>query len=87
VQITRSQLRKIIREVAASSANASGVGDNAIRSWLIDELLVDNSELTLSDILQQAEGAGFESEVTEDTIEDMIAAKEIVEKGDKLVIP
>lgn len=87
MKITRRQLRKIIKEVSSVAANDEGIGDKAIRNWLLDELLVDPKGLTLEDVLQQSEGAGFESEITESAIEEMIAAKEIIEKDGKLVVP
>ena len=87
MKISLSELRKIIKEAAASTASGEGVGDQAVRAFLLDELLVDNDELTLDDIIEQSEGAGFDSEVVEDTIEEMLSVGEIIDEDGVLVLP
>tara|TARA_Y100001970_G_C14254249_1_gene874002 strand:- start:1923 stop:2174 length:252 start_codon:yes stop_codon:yes gene_type:complete len=83
MKISLSELRKIIKE----ATTGQGVGDQAVRAFLLDELLVDNDELTLDDIIEQSEGAGFDSEVIEDTIEEMLSAGEIIDEDGVLVLP
>ena len=87
MKISLSELRKIIKEAVASTASGEGVGDQAVRAFLLDELLVDSDELTLDDIIEQSEGAGFDSEVVEDTIEEMLSAGEIIDEDGVLVLP
>jgi len=87
MRITRHQLRKIIQEASDAAEGAEGVGATAIRAFLIDELLVDNDELTLKDVLQQSEGAGFDSTEVEETIEELLDTGEIVDEDGMLVLP
>ena len=84
MKITRRQLRQIIKEVSDTVANSEGVGDKAIRTWLMDDLLEKNGEMEREEVLKQAEGAGFESELVEETIDEMIAAGELIDDNDKL---
>jgi len=87
MKISLSELRKIIKEAAAATSSGDGVGDQAVRAFLLDELLVDNDELTLDDVIEQSEGAGFDSEIVEDTIEEMLSAGEIIDEDGVLVLP
>jgi len=87
VRLSLSQLKRIIREVASTTAQADGVGNAAIRAFLLDELLVDNDDLTLEDVVQQSEGAGFDSKEVEETIEEMISTGEILDEDGILVLP
>ena len=86
MKITRRQLRQIIREVSDATEAGEGVGTKAIRAFLIDELLVDNDELTLEDVLQQSEGAGFDSKEVEETIEELLNSGEIIDEDGILVL-
>jgi len=83
MKISLSELRKIIKE----ATTGQGVGDQAVRAFLLDELLVDNDELTLEDVIEQSEGAGFDSKTVEDTIEEMLSVGEIVDEEGILVLP
>jgi|TARA_R110002060_G_scaffold30969_3_gene41562 hypothetical protein len=87
VRLSLSQLKRIIREAASTTAQADGVGNAAIRAFLLDELLVDNDDLTLEDVVQQSEGAGFDSKEVEETIEEMISTGEILDEDGILVLP
>jgi hypothetical protein len=87
VRLSLSQLKRIIKEAAASSAQGAGVGDTAIRAFLLDELLIDNDELTMEDVIQQSEGAGFDSEEVEETIEEMLSTGEILDEDGILTLP
>ena len=83
MKISLSELRKIIKE----ATTGQGVGDQAVRAFLLDELLVDNDELTLEDVIEQSEGAGFDSKIVEDTIEEMLSVGEIVDEEGSFVFP
>jgi len=87
MRISLLQLRKIIKEVSDSTESGEGVGDKAVRAFLLDELLIDNDELTLTDIIEQSEGAGFDSSTVEETIDEMLASGEIIEEDGNLVLP
>lgn len=87
MRLSLSQLKRIIKEAAVSSAQGTGVGDSAIRAFLLDELLIDNDNLSLEDVIQQSEGAGFDSEEVEETIEEMISTGEILDEDGILILP
>jgi hypothetical protein len=85
VRISLSQLRRIIKEASDIAQGNDGVGSSAIRSFLLGDLLKDNG-LSIEDVIEQAEGAGFESENVEDTIEEMVGTGELIDEDGILAV-
>ena len=84
MKITRQQLRKIICEVTAAEKNSQGIGVEALKAFLLDDLFPKEKQLSIKDALEQSEGAGFDSEDAKTALEEMIETGELKEKDGKL---
>tara|TARA_B100000519_G_scaffold203338_1_gene225722 strand:+ start:5223 stop:5486 length:264 start_codon:yes stop_codon:yes gene_type:complete len=85
MKVTRRQLRKLIKEVLLLEQLDDGTGDSAIRAFIVDELLADEDELTREDIIQQAEGAGFDSKEVEEVL-DVLLETEVLEEKEEFIV-
>ena len=84
MRITRRQLRHIICELTDAEKNAQGIGVDALRTYLLDDLFPNEKSLSIKDAIEQSEGAGFDSEDAKTALEEMIEAGELEEKNGKL---
>ena len=62
LRITRRQLRKIICELTDAEKNAQGIGVDALKAFLLDELFPKEKQMTIEDAIEQSEGSGEQSE-------------------------
>ena len=85
MKITRRQLRKIIQEAILREQADDGTGDTAIRAFVVDELLATGDDLTREDIIQQAEGAGFDSKEVEEVL-DMLLETDVLEEKEEFIV-
>lgn len=85
MKVTRRQLRKLIKEVLLFEQLDDGTGESAIRAFIVDELLADESDLTREDIIQQAEGAGFDSKEVEEVL-DVLLETEVLEEKEEFIV-
>ncbi len=85
MKVTRRQLRKLIKEVLLFEQLDDGTGESAIRAFIVDELLADEADLTREDIVQQAEGAGFDSKEVEEVL-DVLLETEVLEEKEEFIV-
>lgn len=83
--ITQKQLRKLIKEILILEQEGDGTGDTAIQSFIVDELLATGDDLTREDIIQQAEGAGFDSKEVEEVL-DVLLETEVLEEKEEFIV-
>ena len=86
MKITRQRLRKLIREAIISEQVDDGTGESAVRAFIVDELLANNDKLTKEDIVQQSEGAGFDSAEVEEILVQLIETEVLEEKEEFIVV-
>ena len=84
LRITRRQLRKIICELTDAEKNAQGIGVDALKAFLLDELFPKEKQMSIEDAIKQSEGSGFDSEDAKTALEEMIEAGELKEKDGTL---
>lgn len=87
MRITRRQLRRIICELSDAEANAQGIGPEAIKAYILDELLPKEKKLSMKDLIQQSEGAGFESEDIQQAIDELVESGEVLDEEGTLELP
>tara|TARA_A100001011_G_scaffold388470_1_gene468129 strand:- start:1675 stop:1938 length:264 start_codon:yes stop_codon:yes gene_type:complete len=84
MKVSKSQLLSIIKEALLFEQNDREIA--VIEQYISDELLPEkNDELTKVDVIEQGEGAGYESEDIESAIESL-EGQGIIEVGDDDVI-
>ncbi len=85
--ITRDQIRALIKEVLLheQTGDGDGTGDKAIQAFIVDELLAQDEELTREDVVQQAEGAGFDSKEVEEVL-DMLLDTEVAKEEEEIIV-
>jgi len=86
MKVTRRQLREIILEVIMREQTGDGTEDSAVRAFIVDELLATGEDLTREDIIQQAEGAGFDSKEVEEVLEVLLETEVIAEEEEFIVV-
>ena len=86
MKVTQSQLRAIIREAIILEQADDGSGESAIRAFIVDELLASNDEMTREDVIQQSEGAGFESKEVEEVLDALLETEVLEEKEEFIVV-
>ncbi len=84
MRITRRQLRKIICELTDAEKNSQGIGVDALKAFLLDDLFPKEKQMSIEDAIEQSEGSGFDSEDAKTALEEMIEAGELKEKDGKL---
>jgi hypothetical protein len=85
--ITRDQIRVLIKEVLLHEqvADDTGTGNKAVQAFIVDELLAQDEELTREDVIQQAEGAGFDSKEVEEVL-DMLLDTEVIKEEEEIIV-
>jgi len=78
VRITRRKLREIIKETLL--LEQEGVGSGAIEAFILNDLLEENEEMPLEDILEQSEGAGFDSKEVEEVVAILLDTGQLVDE-------
>ena len=82
MRVSKKQLLKIIRESLLLEQEEV----SAIEQYISDELLPNmNDKLSKEDVIEQGEGAGYESEDIEEALTSL-AEQEIIEVGDDDII-
>ena len=87
--ITRDQIRALIKEVLLheqTSDVGDGTGNKAVQAFIMDELLIQDEEFTMEDIIQQAEGAGFDSKEVEEVLDTLLDTDVIKEEEEIIVV-
>ena len=77
MKISRTQLRKLVRE--ALLLEQDDVIEN-IKDFIVDDILDSADAMSIEDVIEQGEGAGFESEEIEEALEELVADGIIVDK-------
>lgn len=78
MRITRRKLREIIKETLL--LEQEGVGSGAIEAFILNDLLEENEEMPLEDILEQSEGAGFDSKEVEEVVAILLDTGQLVDE-------
>ena len=86
MKITRRQIRRLISEILLVEEMGDGTGEKAIQAFIVDELLVQDEDFTREDVLQQAEGAGFDSKEVEEALDLLIDTEVLAEEEEFIVV-
>lgn len=88
MKVTHKQLRTLISEILLLEIedDGTGTGEKAIQSFIVDELLATGKDFTREDIIQQAEGAGFESEEIDEVIDSLLDTEVVKEEEEFIVV-
>ena len=86
MRLTRRQLRSIIKETLLLEQTGEGVGGDAIQSFIVNDLLAKEKEMKLEDILEQSEGAGFDSKEAEEVVAELLDTGVLVDEGGVIAV-
>ncbi|HIK66554.1 MAG TPA: hypothetical protein EYF95_01130 [Flavobacteriales bacterium] len=86
MRITRRHLRKIIKETLLLEQDVEGAGTAAVEAFILNDLLEENEEMTLEDILEQSDGAGFDSKEAEEVIAELLDSGQIVDEDGTITL-
>jgi DNA replicative helicase MCM subunit Mcm2 (Cdc46/Mcm family) len=86
MRITRQHLRKIIKETLLLEQDAEGTGTAAVEAFILNDLLEENEEMILEDIIEQSEGAGFDSKEAEEVIAKLLDTGQIVDEDGTITL-
>jgi hypothetical protein len=86
MRMTRDHLRKIIKETLLLEQEYDGVGDSAIEAFILNDLLEENEEMPLEDILEQSDGAGFDSKEAEEIVTKLLDTGRLVDKDGNIAL-
>ena len=78
MKLTRRKLREIIKETLL--LEQEGVGSDAVQAFILNDLLEEGEEMTLEDILEQSEGAGFDSKEAEEVVAELLDTGQLVDE-------
>ena len=87
MRLTRRQLRSIIKETLLLEQEEQAAGNDPVRSFILNDLMVANEEMSLRDVLEQSEGAGFDSKEAEEVIAELIDTGQLLDEDGVLTLP